>query len=458
MRRGLPVRLASLFFVLSIGTAPGVASAAFFQLAEQSVSGLGNAFAGGAASAHDASTVWYNPAGLTRLEGSQFAVAGHLILPSTKFKNQGPSTTVLGQPLTGGDGGDAGEDAFVPNAYWTRPINERLTFGLAVNVPFGLATEYDDGWKGRYHALESEIETININPAIGYKVSDKFSIGGGISLQQVDATLTSAIDFGTICTVLQAQAVLPAGTCAALGQVPQSNDGESKLTADDTAWGYNFGFLWQTGAKTRVGLHYRSKLDFKLDGKQKVTTPDAGTATLATTIGIVNSGLSADITLPATISASVFHELNERWAIMGDVTQTRWSDLPELRVVFDSGQSDSVITLDLDDVLRYSFGATFSPGGKWVYRFGAALDQTPAPNARARTPRLPDEDRTWLTFGASYKRGDRMSFDFAYALIAIEDAEIRKTTADPENTFRGNLVGEYDADVSIVSAQVNWKF
>jgi len=167
--------------------------AAFFQLAENSPAGLGNAFAGGAAIAEDASTVWYNPAGLTRLKGNQLVAAGHLIFPSTEFDNESSTiTSLLGilppaNVLTGGDGGDAGEDALVPNVYYAQSIDDDLTVGIGLNTPFGLATDYDDGWVGRYHALFSEIKTINVNPGLGYKLSERVSIGGGINIQFVEA-------------------------------------------------------------------------------------------------------------------------------------------------------------------------------------------------------------------------------------------------------------------------------
>lgn len=390
---------------------------------------------------------------MTRLEGSQLAGGGNLLFPSTKFEDQGSTIIPLvgGAPLTGGDGGDAGEDALVPFISYTQPINDQLTFGLTVNVPFGLATEYDETWKGRYHAIRSEIETININPALAYKISEKFSIGGGVSIQHVNAIITNAVDFGTICVLSP-----PVGVCPVPGVTPQGNDGKAKLDVDETSLGGNFGFLWEPSSATRVGVHYRSAFTHKLEGDSEIRTRDPGAAAV---LGapVVKADAEADITFPATISISAYHELNPQWAIMGDVTQTRWRRLPELRVKT-PGAPDTVITLDLEDVERYAFGAIYMPNGQWTYRFGIAFDETPVPNASVRTPRLPDEDRIWYTFGFNYQKDDRMSFDFAYAFIDIDDAKISKSTTDPENLFRGNLIGEYEADLSIVSAQVNRRF
>ena len=438
-----------LAFVLTtiLALSSSSASGAFFGLFENSVSNMGVAHAGGSAIVDDATTIWYNPAGLTRLEGSQFSVGGHLILPSTEF-DPTSATTALGAPITGGDGGDAGEDAVIPHLYYSRPLNDRLTFGLGVNVPFGLSTEYDDGWVGRFHAIRSEVETININPAVGFKINDRFSIGVGVSIQRADATLTQAVDFPTICAA------------AACG-LPVT-EGKAKLQADDTNLGANIGLLWQVGDDTRIGVAYRSAMTHELEGDVDYAT-DALTALFAANpaVNIVDSDLDVDVTFPASISLSAYHQLNSQWAIMGDVTQVRWARFPELRIKFDSGQSDSVLTLDLDDVERIAVGAIYKPNRSWTYRFGIAFDDTPTPNAEARTPRLPDEDRIWYTFGFNYKKDERMSIDFAYAFLDIDDAKINKmagTNQLGENFFRGNLVGEYDADVSILSAQAHWKF
>jgi long-chain fatty acid transport protein len=442
-----------LAVILLISTIP--ARAALFQISENSASGLGNAFAGGAAIAEDTSTVWYNPAGLTRIPGSQLAVVANFVAPSSTFEDAG-STTVLGAPLTGGGGGNLGETVLIPNFYYTRQINERVTFGVALNAPFGLITDYDDAWKGRYYALRSEITTLNINPAVGYKINDKLSIGGGVNVQYAKVKFTNAIDFGTICF-----AALGAGSCGGLGVAPQGNDGKSTLDVDSVGFGYNLGLLWQAGQNTRVGVQYRSKVDQDLEGDLDVATLDPGAAAVAAAAGIVNSGAKADVTLPATASVSVFHRLNPKWAIMGDITQTRWSSLPELRVMFDSGQPDGVITLGLDNSERYSFGATYTPSERWTYRFGIAFDETPVPNAELRPVRLPDEDRTWLTFGLGYRRNERLSFDFAYAYIDVKSTQLNKIAGAPgsENFFNGNLVGQYNStNFNILSAQVNWKF
>jgi long-chain fatty acid transport protein len=431
--------------------------AAFFQLAENSPAALGNAFAGGAASAEDASTVWYNPAGMTRLRGSDTVVGLHFIQPSIKATSANASTANFGPPLgstpiTGGTGGDAGESAVVPNFYYSRSLTDNLFLGFGANAPYGLATDYDDGWAGRYHTDRSEITTVNVNLALAYKLNEAFSVGGGVNYQKLDATLTSAVDWGTVCVIVP-------GTQGC--EAPTALDGKTTLEADDDAFGYNLGLLWNVGDSTRFGLAYRSKMEYSLRGSAEFTYPNATVQGVATAVGLINTGIGADITLPATISFSAFTQLNPQWAVMGDITRTQWSALPELRVKFDSGASDSVVTLNLENSYRYSLGATYRPNTTWTYRAGLAYDESPTPNSVDRTPRLPDADRTWFTLGAGYRVSDAISLDFAYAYIRVDDAPVNKTASvltPDENLTRGNLAAEYDSNTQILSAQLRWQF
>src|SRR5215467_2387413 len=346
------MRRSAFAMVLAAASAP--ASAAFFQIAEQSASGMGNAFAGGAAIAEDASTVWYNPAGMTRLNRPQIVASGSYIVPTFSADVKSAST-VIGAPI-GGGGGDGGSPAFVPSLYATFPVTPRFSLGAAVNAPFGLVTDYPASWAGRYYALRSDIKTVNINPAAAYKVSDAFSMGVGANRQRLDAELSQAVDFTTLCN---AGAILGIGGAAACGagggftQPNNPNDGQAKVTAKGDAWGYNAGVLARLGS-TRVGLAYRSKLKYKLDGSFDISAPSNVPAALLNNpnFRLVDSGATAEVTLPSTLSLSAVLETKGPWTLMADVTRTNWSVLPELRIKFDSGQGDQVVSLNLKDVYR----------------------------------------------------------------------------------------------------------
>ena len=452
----LPLLVAS---VVCLASHSNPASAAAFALIEQGVKGLGNAYAGGAASAEDASTVFYNPAGMTRLSGRQFVAAGHLVKPSTKFSDGGSHiAAALGAAaLTGGDGGDAGDLALVPNFYYTQDLGNGYHFGIGINVPFGLATEYDGDWKGRYQAVRSEIKTMNINPAFAFKASDALSLSVGVNIQYLDAELTQAVDFSVACLGTFG-GVACAGAGLATPQNPNT-DGFSSNTADDWGTGFNVGALYELSSATRAGLAYRSKINYKLQGDGDFTLPAAvsgGASLQAASLraGFADTPITAYITVPESWSASLYHQVNSRWAVMGDVTHTQWSRLPELRIDFENSlKSDGVEALNWENTWRYSVGATYFQNDRWTWRGGIAYDESPIPNPESRTARLPDNDRKWLAFGGSYNGSKGMTVDFGYAHLFISDPQINRTGA-----LGDVLIGTYSNTVDILSAQLNWSY
>ena len=448
--------------VLALAGIPVSASAAFFQIAENSASGIGNAFAGGAAIAEDASTVWYNPAGMTRLKDRQLVVSGHYIYPSFNATVVSASTTT-GSPI-GGGGGGAGEPALVPNLYATYPVGSRFALGAGINAPYGLATEYESTWAGRYHALRSDIKTVNVNLAGAFKLDDRLSGGAGVNYQHLDAELTQAVDFVTLCTVGALLGIPGASNCGAGGGFSHPNnpnDGKGGVTAAGNAWGYNLGLLAQLG-DTRIGLAYRSKMKYKLNGDFDIDAPPSVPNALLTDprFRLVDSKAKAEVVLPSTLSLSAYAGLGSRWAVMADVTRTGWKDLPELRIMFDSGQADSVVTLNLKNAYRYSLGAKYKPNDSWVLRAGLALDQSPVTSSSDRTPRLPDSNRRWLTVGAGLQAAPKLNLDFGYAYIKLDNSSVTKTDGGvgTENFSRGNLSVDYKGSVQILSAQARWMF
>lgn len=431
------------------------AHAAGFGIIEQSVTGLGNAFAGGSSSATDASTIYFNPAGMSYLSGPQANFGAHIIDPNAKFTDQGSThITTVALDVNNEDGGDAGPLALVPNFYYSRPINQIWTFGFGINAPFGLTTEYNDGWVGRYHALTSELKTVNINPSLAYKLSDQLSFGFGVNAQYIEAKLTNAVDYGGIC------AIVSPGACGALNLASQADDGEAEVKGDDWSWGYNIGLMWQSTPQTRIGVAYRSRIEHMLegDGSFKIpSNPATGNASaLAAGLGHTNTNVTAEVTLPESLSVGFNHEIDSQWTVNGDITRTNWSVLEELRIKFASGAADTVITTKWQDSNRYSLGLTYAPNKQWVWRGGLAFDESANRNSANQTPRVPDQDRTWLSLGSTYKSSDKFSIDAGYAHLFIKDAEVNKSLADAENRFRGALVGKYAVDANIFSVQARW--
>jgi long-chain fatty acid transport protein len=431
----------------SFGLGSSVSHAAGFAIIEQSVSGLGNAYAGAAARAEDASTIYFNPAGMTFLSGRQ-AIAGlHIIKPSVKFNNRGSSNNT-----SSGDGGDAGSTGLIPNLYYVMDINEEIKFGLGINVPFGLATEYNEDWRGRYQAVESSVHAININPSLAFKANEQWSFGFGVSLQYIEAKLTNAVDFGTICQGLEA-GPLPAGTCAGAGLNPQAADGFSKVEGDDWGMGFNLGVIYSLSDATRIGLAYRSAVKQDLDGKADFTLPTAAQTIFST--AFADSDVSAKIDLPDTTSLSAYHQFNDRWALLADITWTGWSNFDELKIEFDNpDKTPSVEEQEWDNSTRYALAVNFMPGGPWTYRAGVAYDESPIPSAEMRTARIPGNDRTWLAFGAGYAPMENFRIDIAYAHLFVDDAKINREGVTPNDVLRGS----YENSVDILSAQASWIF
>lgn len=234
----------------------GLASAAGFQSLEQNASGLGVAYAGSAAIADNASTVFYNPAGMTQLGSFHFSAGLVGVRESHKFRsNAGVSS-----------GGDAGESYALPNAYLTWQVTPNFSAGIGISRPTMLDTEYDAGWLGAASGVKSEIKTVNVNPAVAYKLNEMVSLGVGLNYQSMDVRLTNAAMF---------------------------------YSAEDSALGWNVGALFKLSPAMRVGLAYRSKIAHNLSG-------------------------GVDIDTPAAVTLSVWQQVSDRWEAMGDLSYTRW--------------------------------------------------------------------------------------------------------------------------------------
>lgn len=432
-----------------------------FAIIENSASGMGNSFAGGAAIADDASTVWFNPAGMSLLD-SEMLVAAHIIFPTADFTDNGSTTAAaLGattlDPSNTDRTGSGGRNALVPNFYWINKVTENLRLGFGLNAPFGLATEYDDDWVGRYHGVLSDVQTLNLNPSISYKVGS-FSMGFGINAQYLDVTLTSAIDLGSACVGAEGAGQLVPGTCAAVGATPQGADGFADLTADNWAYSFNVGFLYEISDDARVGLAYRSGVDHDVDGNADFTVP--GNLSFLTSSGnFTDTTLTASVSLPSITSLSYFQNISEQFSLMLDYSITSWSDFEELRIEYDSVQADTVTTENWDDSTRISLGLNYKSSAKWVYRFGLAQDETPVPSDERRTVRIPGNDRTWISVGATHQIDKERSFSVGFAHLFIDSADINNTyEAASAPVLEHTLKGSYDASVDILSAQFSWNY
>ena len=467
-----PSLVISIFSTLSLLFLTTSAHSAGFALIENSASGMGKAFAGAAAVAEDASTIWFNPAGMTylseKLEGkSQLSNALHIVSAKTDFKDRGSSLpALLGGGATPGVKDVNGRVIVpVPNLYYVHPISDRLQFGLAVNGPFGSKTEYDEDWVGRYQATSTDMKTVNINPSLSWKVNDKLSVGGGVSAQYITVKLGSSFDSTGACLKSALGPLKPGekdkremlGKCAAAYPAAQAarveTDSQAVVEGDDFSFGFNLGLLYQPTKQTRIGLSYRSKVKHDLEGDATYDVDDA-LKDITDEFNIkdyTKKAIKASVELPDSISLSLAHKVNSRLELLGDVTWTQWSTFQELHIKDTAGNTVSNVEEKWEDVTRVSIGANYKYNDKLTLRTGVAYDEEPIPSARFRTPRIPGNDRTWVSVGAGYKVNKKLALDFGYSHLFLKETPI-------DNSEGFSVKGLYNNHVDILSAQVNYTF
>ena len=438
---------------LVLAAAASTAQAAGFAVREVSGSQLGNAFAGMPTSTDDITNMAYNPATMGYQSGNHITSVFSYIVPNSEFED-GEASTVLTTPINTtsefNGNGDIGENALVPALYSMISITDEIKVGFNVTAPFGLETDNNDGWVGRYHALESRLATLDFNPTVAYRPIDWLSLGVGFRAIYADARLTNAVDIGTIGAALS----IP-------GSVPAGQDGFADLQGDDWGFGYNLGVMAQVTDQLRLGVGYRSRVDIEIDGDTDFDLSGSGTTGAALQAGgrFTNTDATAEVTLPDSVAFGAHFDLDDEWGFMAQAEWTQWSLFDELVIEFDNpNQPDNVTIEDWDDSWFFGVGSTYKPA--WAedltLRLGFAYDQSPVPEKR-RTPRIPDEDRYWIAFGAGYSPFPWLEVSASYTHIFIPDADIDLEATD-EDTFRGNLSGTYEAGIDIFALQGTLRF
>lgn len=389
----------------------GIAHGAGYQLQERSARGLGRAYSGESAIADDASVLASNPAGMILIPGDTSVSVGLTgIYPEIDVA--GFYTGAGGTVATVAE--DLADEAHVPFLYLTHDLTENLTIGFGSYTTYGLATNYPLAFAGRTMADKSELKTVNFNPAIAWRLHPKVSIGAGFNAVYADGALN---------------ATLP-------NSLPLLD-----LAGDDWGYGYNLGLMFEVTERTRIGVHYRSEVDLSLEGRitSAVVAPFNGP-------GIV------DVTLPDTFELSLYHEINDRWAIHGDVTWTGWSDFQQLQpIVLGSPVQPAATPENWNDVWRFSLGTTWKASDRLTLRAGVAYDESPV-EPQFRTLRIPDTDRVWLSLGASWHFNPCWSLDVGYTHLFTQTSRINETNAG------GNFVGIAQGDTDLVSIGVSGNF
>jgi long-chain fatty acid transport protein len=416
------------FAVLAaLGAGSQQALASGFQLVEQNASGLGNAYSGQAAAAENASTIFFNPAGMTYLPGKQFSGSVSAIKPSAEFNNDGNSVAPPLNPL-GTNGGDAGGWNYLPAAYFSWQLTQRFWAGIGIAAPFGLKTDYDPTFIGRFQSQKVDLKTYDINPSIAFKFNDVFSLGGGFSYQKSRLSLDRSFSL-------------------VLSAAPET------VSLNDSSWGWNLGGMLNLGPGTRLGLTYRSAVNYDLTGG-------------VTVAGVGNASAKASVSFPDTAAVAISHQFNDKWQVLGDVTWTHWSKIQNIPLVltsalgaFPAGTVADTLDFQFKNTYRVGVGVNCRWTDRFMLKFGGAFDTTPVPDFMHRTTFLPDNNRAWLAIGAKFQFDKNSTLDYGYAHLFVNDGGTfrNKGTAVAPGQ-QGIVSGVYKDKVDIISIQYTYAF
>lgn len=405
-----------LALLAAVAAAPQ-ARASGFAIMAQGTRALGAAFSG-QATLQDASTVWFNPAGMGGITAAQVAGVANVIDTAFDFRN---TASTGAYALPGAVDADGGATHLVPQAFGVLPLGEDLRLGLSLNTPFGLSTDYPQGWRGQYVALLSEATSYNVNPALAWRVSEHLWVAGGVSWQRFSAELQNFAG--------------PAGVAV--------------LKAHDSGWGYNLGAQLSLPSGMRAGFAWRSKISYSLEGRARFSANSA-----------LDSDATAPLDVPESATLGVAVPVGSSWELSATASWTRWSRVRTLQVTRTSasllgpaGSTISELPFDWSDAWLLAAGATWKAGNGWTWRAGIAHDPRVS-KAESRTPRLPDQSRVLVTAGGTYEFSARNSLDFALGHEFIRDASV----ANAAPGVPGQLVGSFDNRADVLSLQFNHRF
>ncbi len=420
----------AFFAILSIGMFVSSAWGGGIWLYEMGTPDLGTAGAGRAAMAADASTAGANPAGMTRLERSQMIAAFQGLYIDARFDT-------AESRFGGGDGGNAG--GFVPagSFHYVHSFTPDLKFGVSAGSYFGLGLDYGDDWAGRYYSTKAELLIFGLNPGVGYRVNNWLSLGAGFSVLYAELDQEAAIN-----------------NSAVPGQAGMS-DGQLKFEDDDVAYGFNLGVLLTPWVGSRFGLTYRSEVDLEFKDVASLKNTGPVLQGLLNASGLAGSKVDIDMTIPQALMLSGYHQLNPRWAIMGNIGWQNWSEFGKQDLTLRSTNSTTFTQdLDYDDTWHFALGAQYRFADPWLWSVGVAYDTSPT-DEDTRTPDLPLDRQIRIGTGMQFDWNEDVTLGAAYEYVDLGDAEI-----DQEGgPLQGPLKGEYDTNaIHFFAVNLIWKF
>ncbi|MAZ44848.1 MAG: hypothetical protein CMF48_06705 [Legionellales bacterium] len=412
-----------------------IVNASAFQLMEQNVTNLGNAYSGTAALASDVTTSFFNPAGLTYIDQKAVAQSFVTVAPDVEL-TMSSATSNTGTTPEGRFRDNPASPAVIPALHYGARVTDRLVFGLTIAPPYGTKVDYSTDGAARYVASLSEIQVIGISPSFAYAWNDQFSFALGGDADYVKARLNARVGTGLI-----------------------QNDGYQKNSADDWGYGWHGGLLYRMNDATRFGLMYRSLVRFEARGVSKTLL--SGIAT--------QQEITAAVDLPESLTFSAYHDLSSKWAVLADVAWTRWNRFDVLELEYSgvhtgTGVRTSNVTevpMYFKNTVRFALGANYQLNNKWLLRTGIAKDPTPV-RGQYRTARVPDADRKWIAFGGQYQWSSDLKVDFGYAHLFFRDADVSDygpiSANSGLNITSASMVGKYESQADLFGIQIQWDF
>lgn len=421
------------------------AHAGGYQINEQSVSGQGYSHAGRSSNINDATIVFGNPAGMSFLDRAQVTAGGTFLSVDTELSNvqatrtldagvvQGGAPVGTQVPIGGIPGtneGDMVPGTLVPYAFYAHPVNEKLAFGFGVYAPFGSKTDYEKDFQGRYFGDYTEVRVVSAQPTVSYRFNDQWSVGAGISYNQVEGELRRQLPTG------------PEFNSAA--------DVDSRVTGDDDGFGYNLGVIYQPVPETTFGLTYRSKVDYDLTGDFIAKGP-AGNV-------VRSDDANLDLSTPETVNFSLTQQMSERLKLMFGASWTRWSRFQEIRVLGSQGNTITQETQNYSNAWAFATGGEYQLTQTLALRAGVALDFTPT-NDEFRSVRIPSDDRRIFSLGAGWTPNDNLTVDLAYSYLSERGTSIEQQRNDSLQGLGGaTYSADYKNEAHGVGAQLTYRF
>ena len=460
-----------------------------YKLFEQSVSSMGNAYAGRGAQLTDATLVYSNPAALTALDGAQLSGGLNLISAKTNYRNAS-AQSANGQPML--DSRTEGANSLnevVPFVFYADKVSEQLSWGIGFYVPFGLSSDYDDDFVGRYFADETAVQVLSLQPALAYKLNDNWSVGVGISLNRAEGTLSKFKDHSGLC---EAGPLLGAIFNDAICQSHYEVEG------DDIAFGYTLGIHGEPIDGTRLAFTWHSAVNYTLKGDSVITnTPvtsangqpylvpvpgmpqlpllDARTGELATNDVLIEKS-QLDLTTPASAAFSIDQQLTPALSLQFSAAWTQWSKFESIDIISNDANPSISLNTQREPNLNspgyigyipeywhnswsFALGATYVYQPDLTLKTGIAYDENPIGQSH-KTARIPTDDRVWLTVGASWQLSDQLSLDLAYGYLFTGDVSVNEREYNVQDVplYNSGYQGQYSNKGQLLAVQANYRF